>query len=219
MTEDLNGAILQRDKETYAIVPRMPAGVLTLENLEALVNVVKKYNIPITKITSGQRLALVGIKKEDINNVWNDLNMDIGRAIELCLHYVQACPGNDICRYGVQDSIGLGLEIDKLFYEKALPAKFKIGISGCQICCGESYVRDIGIIGKKKGWTLTFGGHSGNKPRIGDVLAKNLNKEQLIAVIEKCLSFYFEHGKKKERASRFIGRIGVDEFKANVLVD
>jgi len=217
MTEDLKGAILQRDKKTYAIVPRTPAGILSVENLEAITNVVKKYNIPITKITSGHRLALVGIEKEDIDSVWKDLNIDVGRATELCLHYVQACPGTAVCTFGVQDSLGMGIALEKLFAEKALPAKLKIGVSGCQFCCGESFVRDIGLIGKKNGWRFIFGGNSGKKPRIGDVIAEDLSKDEVISLIDSCLTYYLENAKKKERASRFMERIGVEEFKKAVL--
>ena len=217
MSEELKGAILQRDKKTYAIVPRTPAGILSVENLEAITAVVKKYNIPITKITSGHRLALVGIEKDDVDAVWKDLNIDVGRATELCLHYVQACPGTAVCTFGVQDSLGLGMAIENLFAEKALPAKLKIGVSGCQFCCGESFVRDIGLIGRKKGWRLIFGGNSGKKPRIGDVIAEDLSKEEAISLIESCLTYYLENAKKKERASRFMERVGVDEFKKAVL--
>jgi len=217
MSENLKGAILQRDKETYAIVPRTPAGVLSVENLEAIVNVVKKYNIPITKVTSGHRLALVGIKKEDVNAVWEDLNIGVGRATDLCLHYVQACPGTAVCTFGVQDSLGLGLALEQVFAEKALPAKLKIGVSGCQFCCGESFVRDIGLVGKKKGWTMIFGGNSGKNPRIGDVLAENLSKDDVIRLVESSLAYYLENAKKKERTARFMDRIGVDEFKKAIL--
>ncbi|MEN8233205.1 MAG: NAD(P)/FAD-dependent oxidoreductase, partial [Thermodesulfobacteriota bacterium] len=142
MDDAPKGAILQRDKKTYAIVPRTPAGMVSPEILEGIMKVVRQYDIPITKITSGQRLALVGIKKEDINPVWDALQMDVGRAIELCLHYVQACPGTAVCTYGRQDSLGLGLDIETFFYGYQLPAKVKIGVSGCPFCCGESYVRD-----------------------------------------------------------------------------
>jgi NAD(P)H-nitrite reductase large subunit len=217
MTESINGAILQRDKKTYAIVPRIPAGVLSVENMEAIVNVVKKYNIPITKITSGHRLALVGIAKEDLDAVWTDLNMQVGRATELCLHYVQACPGTEVCTYGVQDSVGLGMELERIFAEKQLPAKFKIGVSGCQFCCAESLVRDIGLIGKKKGWNFIFGGNSGKKPRIGDIIAENLSKEDVITLVDASLNYYLENSKKKERASRFMERIGIEKFKESIL--
>jgi NAD(P)H-nitrite reductase large subunit len=150
MAEHPDGAILQRDKKSYAIVPRTPVGLVSVEDLEAIVKVVKKYQIPVIKITSGQRFALVGMQKDDVDNIWNDLNMDVGRATELCLHYVQACPGTAVCRYGVQDALGLGKDIEEFFSVMDLPAKVKIGISGCPFCCGESFVRDIGILGKAK---------------------------------------------------------------------
>ena len=211
------GAILQRDKETYAIVPRTPAGMVSPEIMEGIMKVVRQYNIPITKITSGQRLALVGIKKEDISPVWDALQMDVGRAIELCLHYVQACPGTAVCTYGQQDSLGLGLDIETFFYGYQLPAKVKIGVSGCPFCCGESYVRDIGIIGKKKGWIVTFGGNSGGRPRIADVLAKDLSKDEVIELMKKCLDYYKNNAKKKERTARFVNRIGIEEMKKHLV--
>ncbi len=211
-----NGAILQRDKETYAIVPRTPAGMMSPETMEGITRVVRKYNIPILKITSGQRLALVGIKKEDIDLIWNELRMDVGRATELCLHYVQACPGTAVCTYGQQDSLGLGLDIEEFFYGYELPAKVKVGVSGCPFCCGESYVRDIGIIGKKKGWIVTFGGNSGGRPRIADVLAQNISKEEAIALIRKCLDFYKSNAKKKERTARFVERVGIEEIQKHL---
>jgi NAD(P)H-nitrite reductase large subunit len=130
MSDDIEGAILQRDKKTYAIVPRTPVGLVSPELLEGITKVVRKYNIPIIKITSGQRLALVGIKEEEIEQIWNDLKMDIGRAIELCLHYVQACPGTTVCKFGMQDSLSLGMEIEKFYYNIELPAKVKIGYQG-----------------------------------------------------------------------------------------
>ena len=212
-----DGAILQRDKKTYAIVPRTPSGMVSPEILDGLSQVVRKYNIPIMKVTSGQRLALVGIKGEDINAIWQELEMDVGRAVELCLHYVQACPGTAVCKFGRQDSLGLGLEIEKFFYDYELPAKLKIGVSGCPFCCGESYVRDIGIIGKKKGWIVTFGGNSGSRPRIADVLAENISKEEVIELVKKSLSLYRDNGKKKERTARFVERFGIEEIKKQLV--
>ncbi|MBT8351541.1 MAG: NAD(P)/FAD-dependent oxidoreductase, partial [Deltaproteobacteria bacterium] len=131
MSRHPKGAILQRDKETYALVPRSPVGLVKPEELENIVNVVRKYDIPIIKITSGQRFALVGIKENDVENIWKDLGMDIGKATELCLHYVQACPGTAVCKFGVQDSLGLGMEIEEFFAGMDLPAKVKVGVSGC----------------------------------------------------------------------------------------
>ncbi len=217
MSEHLDGAFLQRDRETYAIVPRTPVGIVTPQVLEQIAEVVKKYKIPVLKITSGQRMALVGIKEEDVAPAWKDLGMDVGRATELCVHYAQACPGTAVCRFGVQDSLGMGLELEKLFIGMELPAKVKFGVSGCPICCGESYVRDVGVLGKKKGWTLIFGGNAGGRPRIGDVIAEDLGKEEVIDLVKRCLDYYAANGKKKERTARFMNRIGVDSFKEAVL--
>ena len=214
--EHPSGAILQRDKETYAVVPRIPGGLAKLENLKEIVGVVEKYNIPIIKITSGHRLALVGMTGEAVNDIWQDLKMDMGKATELCLHYVQACPGNAVCKYGVQDSLGLAIEIEEFFLGMDLPAKVKIGVSGCPFCCGESFVRDIGILGKKNGWTLIFGGNSARRPRIGDVIAQDLSKEEVTSLAKRCLEFYASNGKKKERTARFIERIGIDEFNKSI---
>ncbi len=210
-------AILQRDKETYAIVPRIPGGLAQLEDLKKIVNVVEKYNIPIVKITSGHRLALVGMKGDVVNDIWEDLGMDMGKATELCLHYVQACPGNAVCKFGIKDSLGLGIEIEDFFLGMELPAKVKIGVSGCPICCGESFVRDIGIFGKKKGWTLVFGGNSARRPRVGDIIAENISQEQVLSLAKRCLEYYAANGKKKERTARFVERIGIDKIKTSVL--
>lgn len=217
MSEDLHGAILQRDKETYAIVPRTPCGMLSPEIMEKVIGVVRKYDIPITKITSGQRLALVGLKKEDIEPAWQDLQTGIGRATELCLHYVQACPGTAVCKFGQQDSLGLGTELEERFMGVDMPAKLKFGVSGCPFCCGESYVRCIGLIGKKSGWIVAFGGNSGGRPRVADVVAENTSKEEAVELVEKLINHYIENGKKKERAARFVERVGIDSIKDAVL--
>ena len=211
------GAILQRDKQTYAIVPRIPAGLISLANLKRIVSVVEKYQIPIVKITSGHRLALVGMGKEQIDPIWHDLNMDEGKAVELCLHYVQACPGNTVCKFGVQDSLGLGIELEEFFAGTDLPAKLKIGVSGCPFCCAESFVRDIGLVGKKNGWTVIFGGSSSRRPRTGDVLAEDLPRDEAIKLSKRCLDFYAANGRKQERTARFIERIGLEALKGAVL--
>jgi NAD(P)H-nitrite reductase large subunit len=217
MAEHPDGAILQRDKKSYAIVPRTPVGLVSVEDLEAIVKVVKKYQIPVIKITSGQRFALVGMQKDDVDNIWNDLNMDVGRATELCLHYVQACPGTAVCRYGVQDALGLGKDIEEFFSVMDLPAKVKIGISGCPFCCGESFVRDIGILGKKKGWTFIVGGSSARRPRIGDVLKEDLTRDEVIDLTKRSLEYYGAKAKKRQRMARFVDRIGIENLKEALL--
>ncbi len=211
------GAILQRDKETYAIVPRIPCGLLTKEKLRNLATVVEKYDIPIVKLTSGHRIALVGMKVEQINDIYADLGMDPGKATELCLHYVQACPGTTVCKFGAQDSLGFGIKLEDMLAGREMPAKLKIGVSGCPFTCAEGLVRDIGVTGRKKGWTISFGGNSGKAARVGDIIAEEISEEEAITLINRCIDYYVEHGKTKERACRFIERIGIDTFKEAVL--
>lgn len=217
MSDTPKGAFVQRDKVTYAIVTRTPMGLVTPEILENIAQVSRKYGIPIIKITSGQRFALVGMKPEMVEEIWNDLGMDVGPAVELCVHYVQACPGTAVCKFGIQDSLGLGGKLENIFVGMDTPAKAKIGISGCPNNCGESYVRDFGAFGKKSGWTVIFGGNSGGRPRIGDVLAEGLNDEQVVELAQKCFDYYTANAKPKERTARFIDRIGIDEFKKAVM--
>ncbi len=207
------GAIQQRDKETYAIVPRIPGGLTKLEDLKAIIEVAEKYNIPAIKITSGHRLALVGMKADQLDDIWKDLNMDQGKATELCLHYVQACPGSTLCSFGKQDALGLGIKLEDALTGMGSAAKVKIGVSGCGFCCGESFVRDIGLLAKNSGWTVIFGGNSGKKPRTGDIIAEDLNEEEVINLSKRCLEYYTANAKKRERTARFIERIGIEAFK------
>jgi NAD(P)H-nitrite reductase large subunit len=219
MTEGPKGAILQRDKETYAIVPRIPMGVLTPEILEKLANVARKYDVRIIKITSGQRIALVGIKPQDVNNAWNDLELEVGPAEGLCVHYVQACPGTETCKFGQGDSLGLAAKIEKMYVGKKdfIPAKTKFGISGCKLNCAESFVRDIGAFAAPDGWTVVVGGNSGGRPRIGNVVAEKLSEEGTIELMKRILDYYAKNAGQRERLPRFIERIGAEEFKKAVL--
>ncbi|MFW8601564.1 NAD(P)/FAD-dependent oxidoreductase [Desulfobacterota bacterium M19] len=214
---DLPGAILQRDKETYAIVPRTPAGIVSPEILEKVARTARKFKVPIIKITSGQRLAMVGLRPEDVNPAWDELGMDVGRATELCLHYAQACPGNSVCKFGVGDSLGLAMELEGMFSGQEMRAKIKIGVSGCPMCCAESYMRDVGAFAKKKGWALIVGGNAGGRPRIGDVLAVDLTPPELVRLARRFLEFYNDQARKKERTCRFVERVGIEAVKEAVL--
>jgi NAD(P)H-nitrite reductase large subunit len=219
MAEEPRGAILQRDKKTYAIVPRIPMGVLTPEILEALAKVSRKYNVSIIKITSGQRIALVGLQPEDVEKAWDDLAMEVGPAEGLCVHYVQACPGTVTCKFGQGNSLGLASKIEQGYVGKqdVIPAKTKIGISGCKLCCAESFLRDVGAVAEPGGWKILIGGNSGGRPRIADVIAANLTDDQALALIKKSLDYYTKNSKTRERMPRFIERIGIEEFKKGVL--
>ena len=213
MSDEPNSAILQRDKKTYAIVPRTPVGLITPDELEKIAAVARKFEIPVIKITSGQRFALVGIEREQVDAVWEELGMDMGKATELCLHYVQACPGTAVCKFGQQDSLGLGIKIEDFFIGMDLPAKVKIGISGCPFCCGESFVRDVGVFGKKKGWNLVVGGSSARRPRVGDLVREELTEEEVIPLVKRMLEYYRDNAKKRERVARFVDRVGIENVK------
>jgi NAD(P)H-nitrite reductase large subunit len=219
MDDGPKGAILQRDKETYAIVPRMPMGVLTPAILERLAKVARKYDVRIIKITSGQRIALVGVKPQDVENAWNDLELEVGPAEGLCVHYVQACPGTETCKFGQGDSLGLAARIEKMYVGKKdfIPAKLKFGISGCRLNCSESFVRDIGAFAAPDGWTVVVGGNSGGRPRIGNVIAEKRSEAETLELMKRILDFYARNANQRERLPRFIERIGVDEFKRAVL--
>jgi NAD(P)H-nitrite reductase large subunit len=219
MSEEPKGAILQRDKKTYAVVPRIPMGVLTPAMLEILAKTARKYDIRIIKITSGQRIALVGVNPEDVEKVWKDLEMEVGPAEGLCVHYVQACPGTETCKFGRGDSLGLAAKIEKMYVgkENFIPAKTKFGISGCMLNCAESYLRDFGAFCAPDGWTVLVGGNSGGRPRIGDIIAKKLTDDQVLALLSKCLDYYGKEAKPRERMPRFIERIGIEEFTKAVL--
>jgi NAD(P)H-nitrite reductase large subunit len=218
MDKSAKGAILQRDKKTYAIVARVPMGILTPENLENMAKVARKYNVPSIKITSGQRIALIGLKQEDIDSAWQDLGMGIGTAEGPCIHYVQACPGNTWCKFGQQDSLGLAKKIEMLYAgkENTIPAKTKIAISGCKLNCAEGFLRDFGAFGTNKGWSVVAGGNSGGRPRIGDLIAEDLSEEQVLEFFRKCLDVYARLANGKERMPNLIRRIGIEEFKKAV---
>ncbi|MFZ5944548.1 MAG: NAD(P)/FAD-dependent oxidoreductase [Bacillota bacterium] len=214
MSDSAREGILQRDKETLAIVPKIPMGLLSPEMLEKIAQTAKKYNIPVLKITSAQRIALVGIKKEDVEKVWHELEMEIGFPVGACLHYVQACPGTEACRLAQRNSLAMAQTLDELLSQMEIPAKTKVGISGCPLSCGEGFVRDIGLFGKKDaGWTVIIGGNSGKNARIGDVLAEDLSDEDTVALIKKLADYYTANAKGRERMYRFVPRIGIETIR------
>lgn len=211
------GNILQRDKETYAIVPRIPAGVTTPEMLRRIADVAEKYCCPIIKITGEQRIALVSIKEDQLDQAWKDLGEDPAYAIGLCMRGVKACPGNRFCKYGVQDSIGLALELEKRYYGLQLPAKFKMAVSGCPFSCPEPAVKDIGAKATRSGFTVMVGGTAGGRPRLADTIAERLSPEEVLKLVDKIINFYKNNAKPRQRIGRFIDEIGLENFKQAIL--
>ncbi len=217
MTKDIleKGAIVQRDKETYAIAPQIPGGIATPEILRKIADAAEKYNAQAIKVTSAQRLCIVGLKEEDLDDVWSDLGMDPAAAIGLCVRSIKICPGTTFCKRGQQDSVGLGLKLDEKYHGMQLPSKLKIGVSGCMNCCAESAIKDIGIMGTPKGFTVMAGGSAGLKPRIADTIAEELDEEEVLDLVDRIFMFYKTHP-KKQRLGRVIDDMGLDAFKAEI---
>ena len=207
------GAIPQRDNETYAVAPHIPCGVITPDLMRKLADVAEKYGAKALKITGATRIAIVGLKEEDIDRAWQDLGMAAGRAVGLCVRSIRACPGTTFCKLGQQDALGLGLKLDTLYHGMELPGKCKMAVSGCPLNCAESSVRDIGLIGKADGWRLLIGGNVGQDPRIAQEVMAGLSDEQVLKGVEKVLQRYREEGKKGERLGKMIERTGIGIFK------
>ncbi len=211
------GAVLQRDKETFAVAPHVKCGVITPDQLRKLADVAEKYSAAAVKITSAARIALVGLKEEDIDNAWADLGMAPGHAVGLCVRSIKACPGTAFCRLGQQDSLGMGMKLDEIYHGAVLPSKTKIGVSGCNNQCAENCIKDIALVGKKKGWTLQVGGKGTSKPRLADTLTEELSSESAVDLIAKVVEYYKENAKKHERIGAMLDRIGLDTLKTAVL--
>jgi NAD(P)H-nitrite reductase large subunit len=216
MPEDLleKGAIMQRDKATYAIAPHIPGGLITDFNLlRRLADVAEKYQVSTIKITSAGRFALVGLQAEDLDQVWQELDLVPGAAIGLCVRSIKICPGTTYCRMGVQDAVGVGLQLDKKYHGMPLPYKFKIGVAGCPNNCSESSIKDLGLVGAAKGWRVLAGGFaSGFNPRLADLIAANLSDDEALALAARVLDWFKEKGKKR-RLGKIIDEIGLPRFK------
>lgn len=178
----------------------------------------RKYNIPKTKITGAQRIAFLGMEEAAIAALREELNLPTGSPQgHHRVHYVQACPGKTWCKYGHQDALGLGERIKALELDGPLPAKVKVGVSGCRFCCCESWMRDVGLAGESKGWRFTFGGNAAGRPRVGDVVAEQLSADEAVELVRKTLNYYLKEAKFKSRSARFMERNGIEELKKAVL--
>lgn len=211
------GVVLQRDKETYAIVTHTPQGLLSPETLRRVADVADKYQLKAIKITSANRLALIGFKEHDIDQAWQDLGATPGAAVGLCVRSIKCCPGTTFCRLGQQDSLALAAELDQRYHGLPLPNKFKIGVSGCPNSCGESSVKDLGFVGRAKGWTILVGGNAASRPRIADKLIDSVSSEEALRLSDKIITYFNTHGKKGQRLGHLIESIGLDTFRQAIL--
>ncbi len=212
-------ANIQRDG-TFSVVPRMAGGVTTSDELRRIADVADKFAIPLIKVTGGQRIDLLGVRKEDLPGVWSDLDMPSGFAYGKSMRTVKTCVGMDFCRFGLGDSTQLGVDIEERFSGLESPAKMKLAVSGCPRNCAESMVKDIGIVavGDER-WEVYVGGAAGASVRKGDVLAVVDGRAEAIRVTGVFMQYYRENAKWLERTYDFVPRIGLDELKALLVED
>ncbi|MBD0862260.1 NAD(P)/FAD-dependent oxidoreductase [Gordonia sp. zg691] len=211
-------ANIQRDG-TFSVVPQMKGGVTSPEQLRKIADVADKYSIPMIKATGGQRLDLLGVKKEDLPKVWEDLGMPSGYAYGKSFRTVKTCVGTDYCRFGLGDSTQLGIDIETRYQGLESPAKLKLAVTGCPRNCAEALCKDFGVVAIGDGkWEIYVGGAAGAHIRKGDLLATVDSPAEVIRLCGIFIQYYREQGKWLERTYAFVPRIGIEELRA-ILVD
>ena len=212
-------ANIQKDA-TFSVVPEMPGGVTTADDLIRIGEVAKKYNVPLVKLTGGQRIDLVGISKEDLPKVWADLDMPAGWAWGKSYRTCKSCIGTDFCRFGLGDSMGLAKKIESTFRGLDSPGKLKLATAGCPRNCSEAMVKDIGAvaIGNDK-WEIYVGGAAGSSIRKGDVLCTVDGEDEVLKITSRFIQWYRDNAKWKERTHTFIERVGIERARAVVVED
>ncbi len=212
-------ANIQRDG-TFSVVPQVLGGVTTPAQLRRIADVAERYNIPMLKITGGQRIDLLGVPKEDLPKVWADLDMPSGHAYGKTFRTVKTCVGRDFCRFGLGDSTQLGIDIEQRYQGLESPAKMKLAVSGCPRNCAESYVKDVGIVAVEGGrWEIYIGGAAGATVRKGDLLATVDSRGEAITLTGRFMQYYRENANWLERSYDFVPRIGLAELQAIIVQD
>ena len=201
-------ANIQKDG-TYTVIPRMYGGVTTAQDLKTIGEVAEKYNVPLVKLTGGQRIGLFGVKKEDLPNIWADLDMPSGYAYGKTLRTVKTCVGAKFCRYGTQDSMALGIELEKKFERLDTPHKVKMGVSACPRNCSEAGIKDFGVVGIDGGWEIYVGGNGGVDLRAGDHLITVKTQDEVMEIAGAYLQYYRETANYLERTSKWLERVGL----------
>ena len=214
------GANLQKIRngnKTYAVTPHLPGGFVKPEVLEKYAQVARKYEGTL-KLTSAQRIMITNLKAEDIESIWAELGMQPAMGFANCVRSVKVCPGIAFCKRGKQDSVKLGLELDRRYIKKEMPSRMKFGVSGCPNSCSESVIKDVGVIGTDAGWDVYVGGSAGSHPRLADKLAESLDYDDTLRLIDIVVRYYQKHA-DIERVGQFIDRIGFAKFQAAVLAE
>jgi len=211
-------ANVQKDR-TFSVVPRIYGGVTSAAELRRIADVADKYSVPMVKITGGQRIDLLGISKENLPKVWQDLGMPSGHAYTKAFRTCKTCVGTEFCRYGVGDSTSLGIQIERRFQGIESPHKMKLATAGCPRNCSEATTKDLGAVAVEGGrWEIYVGGAAGSRVRKGDILCVVDTHEEVLKFMGRFMQFYRENGKYLERTYDFVERIGIERLR-RLLVD
>ena len=211
-------ANIQKDG-TYSVVPRMWGGSTSAAELRRIADVVDKYKIPTVKVTGGQRIDLLGVKKQDLPGVWADLAMPSGHAYGKALRTVKTCVGSEWCRFGVQDSTNMGIALEKSLYGMWSPHKVKLAVSGCPRNCAESGIKDVGVIGVDSGWEIYVAGNGGIKTEVAQFLCKVASRDEVLEYAGAFLQLYREEARYLDRTVHYVKRAGLDYVKQRVVED
>jgi len=214
-------ANIQKDG-TYSVVPRMWGGMTSAPKLRAIADVVDKFEIPSVKCTGGQRIDMLGVKKEDLPAVWADLNaagLVSGHAYGKALRTVKTCVGTDWCRFGTQDSTGLGIKLEKFMWGAWTPAKVKMAVSGCPRNCAEATCKDVGIVCVDSGYEIGVGGAAGMDVKPTEPLARTASEAEAIEIVVAFVQLYREHARYLDRPYKWLAKVGLDWARARVVDD
>lgn len=211
-------ANIQKDG-TYSVIPRMWGGETTADELRRIADAVDKYKIPTVKVTGGQRIDLLGVKKEDLVNVWKDIGMPSGHAYAKALRTVKTCVGSEWCRMGTQDSTQMGKDLERAMWRMYAPHKVKFAVSGCPRNCAEAGIKDVGIIGVDSGWEMYIAGNGGIKTEVAHFFTKLKTAEEVLEYTGAFCELYRQEGWYLERTVHYVNRVGLDYVKKRILED
>jgi nitrite reductase (NADH) large subunit len=211
-------ANIQKDG-TYSVIPRMWGGETTADELRRIADAVDKYKIPTVKVTGGQRIDLLGVKKEDLQNVWKDIGMPSGHAYAKALRTVKTCVGSEWCRMGTQDSTQMGKDLERAMWRMYAPHKVKFAVSGCPRNCAESGIKDVGVIGVDSGWEMYIAGNGGIKTEVAHFLVKVKTSEEVLEYTGAFCELYRQEGWYLERTVHYVNRVGLEHVKKRILED
>jgi len=211
-------ANIQKDG-TYSVIPRMWGGETNASELRRIADVVDKYAIPTVKVTGGQRIDLLGVKKADLPRVWADLGMASGHAYAKALRTVKTCVGSEWCRFGTQDSTRMGQELERALWRMYAPHKVKLAVSGCPRNCAESGIKDVGVIGVDSGWEIYIAGNGGIKTEVAQFLVKVATHAEVLEYAGAFLQLYREEGWYLERTVHYVTRVGMERVRQRVVED